>query len=120
MHRTCAKNRAGPVILNVIPMTSWAPISADQLVALLSRELLRCSPEQRALFEGFRVPMRKASINRNGAVETVYIVAQKEESVIYYDDVEEGFNLSLLGPRGEIAVQGFEQWELRHALNNWV
>jgi hypothetical protein len=101
-------------------MTSWAPISADQLEALVSRELLRCSPEQRALFEAFRVPMRKESIDRHGAVETVYVVAQKGESVIYYEDVEEGFNLSLLGPRGEIAVQGFEQWELSHALSSWV
>ena len=101
-------------------MNSWTPISEDQVKALLSNELLLCSPEQRALFDSFRVPLRKVPIVRHGAVEMVYVVAQNGNSVLYYEDVEEEFNPSSLGPRGEIAAPCFEQWKLSNALANWV
>ena len=38
-------------------------------------------------------------------------------SVVYYEDVEEGFNLSALASDGSISQPGFEQSELRHVLN---
>lgn len=39
---------------------------------------------------------------------------------MYYEDVEEGFNISRLDSSGTIANPGSEQWELRHALHHWL
>ena len=48
------------------------------------------------------------------------MVAEGRGLVIYFEDVEEGFNVSPLSPDGAIASPGYEQWELRHALSHFV
>ena len=101
-------------------METWKPISEQDLAALIERDLAECTPEARALFSRFRVSLRPAAINRGDRVESVYVVAQNGRSVIYYEDVEEGFNISALSTDGAIEEPGFEQWELRHALFHWA
>ena len=49
-------------------------------------------------------------------IESVFVVARKEDVVVYYEDVEDGFNVSSLAPDGSIASPGYEQWELSHVL----
>lgn len=55
-------------------------------------------------------------IIRFGNTESVFVVADRRGVVIYYEDVEEGFNISLLAADGSIAKPRWEQWKLRHAL----
>jgi hypothetical protein len=50
--------------------------------------------------------------------ESVIIVAQLEEMVIYYEDVEDGFNVSEVAPDGSIATPGFEQWTIVDAIQH--
>ena len=50
----------------------------------------------------------------------VVVVARNVNEVIYYEDVEDGFNVSPLGPRGEILEHWCNQDELRLALNCWI
>lgn len=57
-----------------------------------------------------------AKIERFGTVETVFVVARTGNLALYYEDVEEGFNISELRPDGAIAARVCEQWELCHAL----
>jgi len=97
-------------------MGMWQSASAASVEALIAEQLAECSPEQRELFSHLRVPLRAVSINRNGLTERVFVVAQVADRVLYYEDVEEGFNWSPLSASGFIAVPGFEQWRLSHAL----
>jgi hypothetical protein len=71
------------------------------------------------LFRAIRVPLRVASIIRSGNLESVFVVAERNGVVIYYEDVEEGFNISPLGSDGSIAAPGWEQWKLHHALRHF-
>lgn len=96
----------------------WIPISRDELEELVSAQLSECSPEHVDQFARLRVPFRTASIMRAGVSESVFIVAQLEEMAIYYEDVEDGFNVSEVVPDGSIATPGFEQWTIADAIQH--
>lgn len=99
-------------------MRTWQPISTEELDELIAAQLTDCSPEQREFFDRCRVVPHLAKLDRLGEIETVIVVAKAGDLVLYYEDVEEGFNISSLGPDGPIASPGHEQWELRHALGH--
>ena len=98
-------------------MGTWVPCSREQVETIIAEQEADLSPERRALFEGIRVPLRPAGILRSGEMESIFVVAQLGNRVIYYEDIEDGFNISELAPDGTIANPGFEQWELGHALH---
>jgi len=50
----------------------------------------------------------------------VVIVAQRGEEVIYWEDVEEGFEISWLDSNGQILDPGGNQNDLRIALDGWA
>ena len=97
-------------------MTEWTPISNEALVSLVSEQLRSCSPQHRATFSRYRVPFYKVPIHRLGSAEEVYVVAETPKGLIYYEDVEEGFELGRLGTDGAIHSQGCNQYELSHVL----
>lgn len=99
-------------------MNRWIPISRDELEELVSAQLAECSPEHADQFARLRVSFRTASIMRAGVSESVFIVAQLEEMAIYYEDVEDGFNVSKVAPDGSIATPGFEQWTIADAIRH--
>ncbi|WP_269792317.1 hypothetical protein [Stenotrophomonas sp. Iso1] len=99
-------------------MDTWQPISAEELDALVARQLSDCSIEQQRIFEQCKVVPYLAKIDRLGTVETVFVVAKAGNIALYYEDVEEGFNISDLLPDGTISSRACEQWELRHALRH--
>ncbi len=87
---------------------------------IIANEVLRLSPEQRSLWESCRVPPRRVPILRYGSHEQVFVVAIRSGEAIYWEDVEEGFNISPLGSTGEILEHWCNQDELRWALNRWL
>jgi len=101
-------------------METWQPVTQEELESLLAAHLADCSPDEQRLFARCKVDPHLAPINRAGNIESVFVVARMRDLVMYYEDVEEGFNISLLSPDGAIASPGFEQWELGQALRQWV
>jgi hypothetical protein len=101
-------------------MGTWKPLAADELEQIVERELPACEPAQQEAFRQLRIAPRATPIVRGGSVEYVFAVAARGNEVLYYEDVEEGFNVSPLDAGGAIANPGFEQWELRHALHHWL
>jgi hypothetical protein len=101
-------------------METWEPITIAELESLIAVQLGDCSPREQELFTRWRIPLRAVPISRYGHIESVYVVAQHGYRVMYYEDVEEGFNLSSLSQDGAIASPGFEQWELRDALTRFA
>lgn len=94
----------------------WQPASAADIDAIVEHALLRCAPEQRALFATHRVPFFQVPIRGYGKVERVYVVARFGERVLYFEDVEEGFAISSLDETGAIPERDCNQFDLGHAL----
>jgi hypothetical protein len=101
-------------------LNTWRPITVERLQSLIEKELQDCTPEQRDVFDKFRVAPRATPIERYGSIESVLVVAQRDDEVMYYEDVEEGFNFSALTPNGQIAAPGWSQDELRYAILRWM
>ena len=97
-------------------MESWSPATENEVSSIVDRDLRECPDELLAFFAKVRVPLRAVPITRFGEIESVYVAAERDGMVIYYEDVEEGFNLSRLGDDGGIANPGWEQWDLCQAL----
>jgi len=100
-------------------MEAWQPISASELEELVSYQLQECPPALVALFEAHRVSPFQAPIVRNGRREAVFVVAKRGDEVMYYEDVEDGFNFSPLSADGEILEHWCNQHELKYALKRW-
>jgi hypothetical protein len=100
-------------------MSTWRPATFDEVIAVVERELAECEPVARAFFEARRVEPRQACIRRFEEDEFVVVVAEAKGVALYYEDVEEGWNLSPLSPEGRILEPGWEQDHLAWALNKW-
>ena len=46
-------------------------------------------------------------------------MAKRDNEVMYYEDVEDGFNFSPLSTNGEILEHSCNQHELKYALRRW-
>lgn len=82
--------------------------------------LARCDAAQRAAFRRYKVEPYYAPIRRYGSMDSVVVVARRESQVIYWEDVEEGFNVSPLDEHGAILEHWCNQDHLGLALNSWV
>lgn len=97
-------------------MENWSPATADEVASIVERQLQGCPANLATLFASIRTPLRAVPIERFGGIESVFVVAEHKGVAVYYEDVEEGFNLSPLAADGSIARPGHEQWNLHHAL----
>lgn len=99
---------------------NWQPITREELETLVARQLQDCSPVQRASFESLRVPFHAVRLHRLGMIEWVWAVAQLPEGLLYYEDVEEGFEVGTPGEDGVLPNQGCSQLTLTHILHRLV
>jgi len=95
-------------------------MTAEEVESRIDEELVECTPEQRTIFAKYRVPLRATPIERYGNHESVFVAAQRSDEVMYYEDVEEGWNFSPLTFDGHIAQHSCNQDELKYALWRWV
>jgi hypothetical protein len=93
-------------------MGEWRPIERGELEGIIREDLVACAPEQRAVFERCRMPLCKAPIERYGKLEYVFIVAQRGDEVMYFEDIDAGFNFSPLDAEGKILQHWSNQDEL--------
>ena len=94
----------------------WEPISLTELEALVAEHLRFCTPLQRESFARWRVPLYQVPIRRFGVLESVWVVAELPSGLLYYEDVEEGFEIGALGSDGALIEAGCHQYELTHVL----
>ncbi|MGB5907060.1 MULTISPECIES: hypothetical protein [Stenotrophomonas] len=99
---------------------SWQPITREELAILISQQLRACSPVQRAAFESLRLPFRAVRLHRLGMIESVWVVAQLPEGLLYYEDVEEGFEVGTPGEDGVLPDRGCSQLTLTHILHRML
>ena len=81
----------------------WHPISLDELNLLIAQQLVECSTETRRLFEASSVTPHKWSLSPWGdAGGGFWVVAIINRSVLWYNDIEDGFNTSTFINSGTI------------------
>ena len=98
-------------------MDKWQPVTVDELKAIVEKQLVNCSPRQRAAFASFRVPFYFVPIHRLGALERVLVVAHLPSGLLYFEDVEDGFEVGNLNEDGALHPQTCDQLDLTHALS---
>jgi ABC-type transport system substrate-binding protein len=98
----------------------WKPASIEEVKEILQENLAACDREQRAAFDRDAVEPYFANIVRYGKLESVIVVARRNNEVIYWEDVECGFNVSPVDENGTILEHWCNQAELGYALNRWV
>ena len=96
----------------------WKPATIEGVRRIVESDLANCNNEQAAAFKAYYVEPHFAPIVRYGKLEKVVVIARKENQVIYREDVEEGFGISVVGATGNILEHDCNQNSL--ALNNWI
>ena len=99
---------------------AWVPATIKDVEKIVADDLANCTTEQRARFKQRAITPYFAPIVRYGKREQVVIVARKNNEVIYWEDVEEGFNLSPIATDGTILEHFCNQDSLGIALNAWI
>jgi len=99
---------------------AWEPASIEEVRAIVEEDLKDCDTEQIAVYRKYAVEPYLESIERSGKMESVVVVARKEDEVIYWEDIEEGFNVSPVAADGRILEHWCNQDALKFALNAWV
>ena len=102
-------------------MTDWRIITDSEFAELFKTQYAELNEAQRNTFDQFRVPLWKATIRRSEIYgdESVFVVAQKDDGVLYFDDVEYGFNISIVDTTGKILQPGGSQNTLKEAMDEW-
>ena len=97
-------------------METWQPATRDEVETLLNKGVAALHPLHRAHFERMRVAPRRVPVTSVPG-EYVYVVAEFEGKVLYYADVEDGWELAALNEAGGITERGCNQFELTHIMH---
>lgn len=95
---------------------AWSPASKEEVEVRVADELPACEPDLALWFDQIRVEAFAAPIARRGIIESVIVIARVAGYVVYFEDVEEGFNFAPFGASGTIDQPDYEQWALQHVL----
>ena len=101
-------------------MARWQPATIDEVKRIVIEDEGACSIDELEAFRRYAVDPYFASINRYGNSEHVVVVARKSEEVMYWEDVEEGFNISSTDATGAILEHYCNQDELAIAIRRWM
>ena len=102
---------------------TWKPIVLGELESKILRELLDCSVPERQLFARVRIPPTKWKLpNWGDEGGGFWAVAVYLDRVLWFNDIEDGFNVSTFELPGEIPAGEYacNQDELRHAVPKLV
>jgi len=72
----------------------WKPATIDEVNGIVKTGLANCDEHQAAVFRQYAVEPYLAPILRHSNLEHVVVVARKANEVLYWEDVEEGFEVS--------------------------
>jgi hypothetical protein len=91
------------------------PATWREVEALLKTGLAALHPAHRARYERMRVIPRRVPIT-SAPGEYVFVVAAHEGKVLYYADLEDGWELEPLNESGGITRLGHNKFELVHVM----
>jgi len=96
---------------------NWAPFGEAELAKMIDARVDVMEAPDRALWNLIRVPQVKWQLHpwgdESGGFWVVGIIGRQ---VVWYNDIEDGFNVSRYDAAGEIAEYWCNQDELNHAM----
>lgn len=96
---------------------NWSPLDEASLWGMLNAAASRMTPEQARFLEAIRISLEKWKQTPYGvAGGGFWVVAILGSLVVWYNDIEEGFNYSKYFAFGEIGEYWCNQDDLEHAL----
>jgi len=100
----------------------WVPISRSEFESLYQEQLRELSKAELAAFEKYQVPITECQLCRSAEMgyESVFVVARTENGVLYFDDVEHGFNVAFVDASDRILKPGGSQYRLSEAVQTWL
>ena len=101
-------------------MDAWKPATIHDVSEIVARDLKCCDAEQLRTFERYATEPFFAPLVRYGKEENVVVVARRDDEVIYYEDVEDGFQISPISSDGRVLEHWCNQDDLQCALNAWI
>ena len=96
-------------------MGTWQPATREEVECLLSEGLKGLHPAHLARFNAIRVMPRRIPVASDPG-EYVYVVAEYQGKVLYYSDVEDGWEIEAPSDSGGITARGCSQFELSHIM----
>jgi hypothetical protein len=88
---------------------TWRATTRDELEALIARDLRDCTATQRTFFDRVSVKRVKWRLTPWGdLIGGFWIVAIHEDRVLWFNEIEDGFNVSKFAREGEIPSE--EYW----------
>jgi hypothetical protein len=97
----------------------WRPLAREELQRTVERELADCSDEQRAYFNTVAFePAKWSQAPYGDEGGGFWAIAADDSRVLWYNDIEDGFNVSAFTEWGTIPTNEYwcNQDELRFAL----
>lgn len=94
-------------------MTTWRPASSKEVEQLLADGISALSALHRAQFERIRINPERISV-ADSPGEFVIAVARHEGRLLYYSDIEDGWELGEPNSNGGIDTRGTNQFDLAH------
>lgn len=96
-----------------------AGMSIEAVKRIVQDDLKECNQEEREAYLRYSVAPYEADLMRYGRPDKVVVIAKNGNEVMYWQEVEEGFNVSPLGASGEVLHHYCNQDSLRQALLFW-
>lgn len=82
---------------------TWKPIDHRELHAIVERDLAACSAQQRSFFASIAIEPEKWRHSVLGAEGGgFWAIAIHDKRVLWFNDIEDGFNISTFEVRGEL------------------
>lgn len=100
----------------------WQPITREDFVRLLDEQRQRLDDDERRALSRFEVPLSTATLRRTEEAgdETVFVIARTPDGILYFDDVEYGFEFSPVDASGRIREPTANQLDLPQAVSKWL
>jgi len=98
-------------------MSSWKPIGLKQLSEFIENGFAELSEEECRFFKAISIPPEKWKLapwgNQGGGFWVVGIIG---ETILWYNDIEDGFNTSTYLEYGDIGEYWCNQHDLDHSV----
>ena len=96
-------------------MTSWRSATIDEVEIILLNEFADLHPAHQERFNAMRVSPYKVPV-KNDIGFTVVVVAEYNDKILYWSDIEDGWELVKPNSFGGIDTRGCSQFELSHIM----
>ena len=101
---------------------NWQPITETELLDMINKSYDRMTPEQRRIWETIKIePQKWAQEPYGNEGDGFWVVAIIGNTVIWFNDIEDGFNRSCFIKLGEIdeyyCNQDNLEWQIQNIIN---